>query len=187
MDTIVYLKNMLRDKQVASFTPTSIFGIKKVCDKIDFRKKNVIIEYGPGTGVFTRYLLNHLTPDSRLILIERNLDFVNILQSSFRDPRLVIYHESAENVVELLARSGTKNADYIISGIPFSFLPHPLRNNIVQKSAECLRPGGKFLAYQTFFQLDKFLKDYLELHFKKVKTEFCIRNAPPIRIFEAIK
>ena len=187
MDTIVYLKNMLRDKQVASFTPTSIFGIKKVCDKIDFRKKNVIIEYGPGTGVFTPYLLDNLTPDSTLILIERNVEFVNILQNSFRDPRLVIYHESAENVVALLARSGLKKADYIISGIPFSFLPHPLRNTIVKESAECLRPGGKFLSYQTFFQLDKFLKDYLERHFKKVKTEFCIRNAPPIRIFEAIK
>ncbi len=69
MDTIVYLKNMFRDKQVASFTPTSIFGIKKVCDKIDFNKRNVIVEYGPGTGVFTRYLLDNLTPDSKLILI----------------------------------------------------------------------------------------------------------------------
>jgi phospholipid N-methyltransferase len=187
MDTIVYLKNMLRDKQVASFTPTSVFGIKKVCDKIDFRKKNIIIEYGPGTGVFTRYLLEKLTLDSTLILIERNTEFINILENSFRDPRLVIYHESAENVVELLARSGVSKADYIISGIPFSFLPHSLRNTIVKKSAECLRTGGKFLAYQTFFQLDKFLKDYLDTYFKKVKTEFCFRNAPPIRIFEAIK
>lgn len=187
MDTIVYLKNMLRDKQVASFTPTSIFGIKKVCDKIDFEKNNVIVEYGPGTGVFTRYLLDNLTPDSTLILIERNLEFISILQNSFLDPRVIMYHESAENVVELLNRSGHSKADYIISGIPFSFLPHTLRDTIVKKSAACLKPGGKFLAYQTFFQLDKFLKDYLDIYFKKVKTEFCIRNAPPIRIFEATK
>lgn len=187
MDTIVYLKSMLRDKQVASFTPTSIFGIKKVCDKIDFSKRNVIIEYGPGTGVFTRYLLDNLTPNSKLILIERNTDFINILENSFRDPRLVIYHESAENVVELLARSQEPQADYIISGIPFSFLPHELRNTIVKKSYHCLRPKGKFLAYQTFFQMDKYLKDYLNIYFSKVHTEFCVRNAPPMRLFEAVK
>jgi len=187
MDTIVYLKNMLRDKQVASFTPTSIFGIKKVCDKIDFSKKNVIIEYGPGTGVFTRYLLDNMTADSVLILIERNTDFINILESSFRDSRLIIYHESAENVAKLLLKSRIKEADYIISGIPFSFLPPQLRDSIVQASAECLKPGGKFLAYQTFFQMDKFLKDYLDSYFKKVRTEFCIRNAPPMRLFEACK
>lgn len=187
MDTIVYLKNMLRDKQVASFTPTSIFGIKKVCDKIDFSKRNVIIEYGPGTGVFTRYLLDNLTPNSKLILIERNLDFIKILKKSFRDPRLVIYHESAEYVVELLARSQEVQADYIISGIPFSFLPQELREIIVKQSYSCLGPKGKFLAYQTFFQMDRYLKDYLNTYFKKVNTEFCVRNAPPMRLFEAVK
>lgn len=187
MDTIVYLKNMLRDKQVASFTPTSIFGIKKVCDKIDFTKRNVIIEFGPGTGVFTRYLLDNLSADSKLILIERNPDFIKILKNDFRDPRLTIYHESAENVVELLAHSKDIQADYIISGIPFSFLPHELRNVIVKKSYNSLRPGGKFLAYQTFFQMDRYLKDYLDIYFDKVHTEFCFRNAPPMRLFEAVK
>ncbi|PIQ21427.1 MAG: hypothetical protein COW65_09110, partial [Cytophagales bacterium CG18_big_fil_WC_8_21_14_2_50_42_9] len=63
MDTLVYLKTMLRDKNVASFTPTSAVGIKKVCSKINFNKRNVVIEFGPGTGVFTRYLLDHLSSD----------------------------------------------------------------------------------------------------------------------------
>lgn len=187
MDTLVYLKNMFRDKQVASFTPTSLHGIKKVCEKINFNKRNVIVEYGPGTGVFTRYLLNHLTPDSKLILIERNSDFVDILRQSFQDSRIFIFHESAENVDKLLTKCHEKQADYIISGIPFSFLPPPLRESIVQKSHACLRLNGKFLAYQTFFQMDRFLKDYLDACFKRTNTEFCLLNAPPMRIFEAIK
>jgi phospholipid N-methyltransferase len=187
MDTIVYLKNMFRDKQVASFTPTSIFGIKKVCEKINFKKRNVIIEYGPGTGVFTRYLLDHLSPDSVLILIERNDEFVNIIKKSFRDPRIFLFHESAENVDQLLALCKEDKADYILSGIPFSFLPHSLRDTIIRKSHKSLRPGGKFLAYQTFFQMDRFLKDYLDIYFEQARTEFCFRNAPPLRIFEATK
>lgn len=52
MDTITYLKNFVRDRNVASITPTSAIGVKKVCSKIDFHKPSVIVEYGPGTGVF---------------------------------------------------------------------------------------------------------------------------------------
>ena len=187
MDTIVYLKTMLRDKHVASFTPTSYFTIHKLCKKIDFSKRNVIIEYGPGTGVFTRYLLDNLTPDSTLILVERNPDFVAILESCFHDSRLIIHQTSAENIEQLLQLNGFTGADYIISGIPFSFLPDSLRKTIINKSYKCLNPGGKFLAYQTFFQLDKFLKDYLDKCFSTVQTEFCLRNVPPMRLFEAIK
>jgi phospholipid N-methyltransferase len=90
-------------------------------------------------------------------------------------------------VAELLSRSGEMKADHIISGIPFSFLPPSLRQLIVRKSYECLQKGGKFLAYQTFFQMDRYLKDYLDANFATVNTEFCFRNAPPLRIFEAIK
>jgi phospholipid N-methyltransferase len=187
MDTIVYLKNMIRDKNVASITPTSSFGIEKVCSKIDFKKRNVVVEYGPGTGVFTKYLLDHLTADSKLILIERNEDFINILNQSFQDPRLFVYHESAEHVEDLLRKSGEKKADYVISGIPFSFLPPKLRDIVVERSHACLREGGKFLAYQTFYQLDRFLKVYLNKYFRLVYTGFCLRNAPPLRVFEAVK
>jgi phospholipid N-methyltransferase len=178
---------MLRDKQVASFTPTSLFTIRKLCGRIDFSKPITIVEYGPGTGVFTHYLLNNLTPDSTLIVIERNSDFVSILESCFHDPRLHIYHDSAENVRPILQQAGLAQADYIISGIPFSFLPTSLRQTIVEESYSCLRPGGKFLAYQTFFQIDKFLKKHLNDYFTSVDTEFCFRNAPPMRLFEAIK
>jgi phospholipid N-methyltransferase len=187
MDTIVYLKSMIRDKNVASITPTSSFGIEKVCSKINFKKRNVIVEYGPGTGVFTKYLLDHMTADSKLILIERNNDFIKILRQSFQDRRLAVYHDSAENVAELLAKSGENKADYVISGIPFSFLPQELRDTVVERSYACLCEGGKFLAYQTFYQLDRFLKVYLNKYFPLVYTSYCLRNAPPLRIFEAVK
>ena len=178
---------MLRDKQVASFTPTSLFTIRKLCGKIDFSKRITIVEYGPGTGVFTHYLLSKLTPDSTLIVIERNSYFVSILESCFHDPRLHIHHDSAENVGPVLQQAGLAQADYIISGIPFSFLPTALRQTIVEESYKRLRPGGTFLAYQTFFQIDKFLKKHLDNKFSSVDTTFCFRNAPPMRLFEAIK
>ena len=187
MDAMVYLKGMLHDKQIASVMPTSSFGVKAVCSKIDFSRKNVIVEYGPGTGVFTQYLLEHLTPDSVLILIERNEIFAHILENNFNDSRLFIFYESAENIEQVVRRCWASEVDYIVSGIPFSFLPHSLRSAVVCNSHKCLRVGGKFLAYQMFFQMNHFLKNYLDLSFSEVETEVCLLNAPPLRIFEATK
>lgn len=119
MDTLVYIMNFIRDKNVASITPTSAVGIKKVCSKIDFNQNNLIVEYGPGTGVFSKYLLQKMREDSRLILIERNRNFNSILKKKISDPRVVLVHDSAENVLQTLRMCKESEADYILSGIPF--------------------------------------------------------------------
>jgi phospholipid N-methyltransferase len=80
MSTLSYVKNFISDKYIASITPTSDFGVRKVCSKIDFSRCGLIVEYGPGTGVFTKYLLQKMGPDSLLILIERNANFAGDLR-----------------------------------------------------------------------------------------------------------
>lgn len=187
MSTLVYLKNFIKDKDIASITPTSIYGVKKVCSKIDFSNCKVIVEYGPATGVFTNYLLDNMSEDARLILIEKNKIFISILKRSIKDPRVDILYESAENVFSIINNLGVKNADYIISGIPFTLIPVDVKSKIVQDTFLSLNEGGKFLAYQTFYQKNNHLKDYLEKYFNTVYDEYELRNIPPMRIYEAIK
>ena len=45
-------------------------------------------------------------------------------------------------------RIGFTRADYIISGIPFSTIPAPVREQILRKTCDVLEPGGAFLVYQ---------------------------------------
>lgn len=187
MDTLVYMLNFLKDKNVASITPTSSVGVKRVCSKIDFSRNNLIVEYGPGTGVFSKYLLEHMRDDSRLILIERNKNFKTILKAKFTDPRVMIVHESAENVLETLRSCKEAEADYIISGIPFSFLDSDLKHRILYNTHRALKPGGKFLVYQTCFQTNNHLKVHLQKYFPQVNSKYELANIPPLRTFEAIK
>ena len=84
MKTFIYLKNLVTDRYVASVTPTSRFGVDKVCNKIDFSKSDVIVEYGPGTGVFTTVLLKNMPKDSKLIAIERNQNFCRYLKKHIK-------------------------------------------------------------------------------------------------------
>jgi phospholipid N-methyltransferase len=185
--TLAYIKNLVTDRYIASVTPTSIYGVRRVCEKIDFAAPRVLVEFGPGTGVFTRYLLERTRPEARFVLIERNRNFAAILRSKFRNPRVTVINDSAENVVAILKGSGALPADYILSGIPFSFFPPELRRRIVSATYAALRAGGKFLAYQTFYQSPAHLRVPLEARFGSIRVEYEMRNIPPLAIYEAIK
>lgn len=187
MDTLIYIMNFIKDRNVASITPTSSVGVKKVCSKIDFSRNNLIVEYGPGTGVFSKYLLQNMAAESRLILIERNKNFNSILKKSLRDPRVIVVQESAENVLETLRSCKESEADYVISGIPFSFLDHTLKHKILYNTHRALKKGGKFLVYQTCFQTNNHLKVHLQQYFPTVHSKYELANIPPLRIYEAIK
>ena len=187
MSTVNYVKCFLRDKNVASITPTSPFGVKRVCKKIDFSQANVIVEYGPGAGVFTEYLLKKMRPTAHLVLIERNKDMYKCLTKEFRSERVHIFNDSVENVGALVNGQLPGKPDYIISGIPFSYFDQQTRQEIIHQTHQILAENGKFLAYQTFYQKDDHLFVHLEHFFRNVKSEFELLNIPPMRIYEAVK
>ncbi|MFW6013540.1 MAG: class I SAM-dependent methyltransferase [Candidatus Nanoarchaeia archaeon] len=182
MSTLLYVKNFLKDKDIATIAPSSSFSVKKICKKIDFSKRNVIVEYGPGDGVFTFSILKKMTPDSRLIVIEKNENFAKYLRRK-KDPRLVVIQEDAQKVGEVLEKCGEENADYVLSGIPISFFDHKGRKELMRETYSCLKPKGKFLVYQFNRKSEK----YLKRQFDRVKKDFEILNLPPLSIFEAIK
>jgi phospholipid N-methyltransferase len=99
-------------------------------------------------GGITAEVLRRMHPDAILIAIETNPDFVGYLRRTLADPRLKVVEGSAESVDEILKRFGRSRADYIISGIPFSTIPAEVRERILQKTCEVLKPRGAFLVYQ---------------------------------------
>lgn len=181
-ERINFLRSFINDKNIASVTPSSQFSVKKLCRKIDFSKDNVIVEYGPGNGVFTRYLLSKMTKRSTLIAIETNMDFVKRLKK-IKAPQLKVVHDSAENVQRILHEHGHHNADYVIAGIPFSYLEEHTKQKILYNTKQALSPRGKFLIYQFLYSLKKNLKE----EFKTIHQDFEFRNVPPLFIFEAVK
>lgn len=187
MKSLVYLKAMLSDRYVASVTPSSHFAIQSVCNKIDFSKDNLIIEYGPGTGNFTIDLLNQMSGNSQLIAVERNRNFYNILNRELNDPRLSLFNDCAGNLTRILRNNGHGCADYIISGIPFSLISAELKQKILRNTHSALKKGGKFLTYQTFYQPAGHLRNHLRNQFSSIKTEYVLRCVPPLTICEALK
>ena len=179
--TFRYIKNFIQDKNVASITPSSTFCVRRVCKHIDFTEPNIIIEYGPGTGVFTREILARQKPGSELHAVELNPDFVEELKKLTGEGYRV-HHASAAEVADRLGEEYRNKVDYIVSGIPFSFLDEATKMELLKVSKDLLKPGGKFLAYQT----SGHLKEPLTEVFGNVDTEYEVLNIPPMMIYESI-
>ena len=146
---LLFARNFFRHpRMLGSIVPSSRFLIKQLLEPINFGRARVIVEYGPGVGVITAEVLRRMRSDAVLVAIEMNPDFVSYLRGAFTDKRLRVVEGSAESVDEILHRFGYTHADYIISGIPFSTIPAPLRERILNKTRDLLEPGGAFLVYQ---------------------------------------
>jgi phospholipid N-methyltransferase len=164
---------------LGSIVPSSRFLIRQLLEPVDWAQARVIVEYGPGVGVITTEVLRRMGPDTTLIAIETNPDFVSYLRDSIKDERLHVVEGSAESVDEILRRYGQSNASYIISGIPFSTIPAPVRERILLKTCEVLKPGGSFLVYQFSSRV---LED-LQRIFRYVRRQFEPLNVLPAHLF----
>ncbi|MCY9183064.1 class I SAM-dependent methyltransferase [Bacillus halotolerans] len=167
-------------RTVGSILPSSRFLGDKMMEGIDFKKAKYIIEYGPGTGVFTKKLLEKRNPGTIILLVEQNKEFYSLLKEKFKDERnLFIVYGSAENIIEHLREYGIPYIDYVISGLPFASLPKSVSNKILLETSKILKKDGEFIT----FQYTMYKKAFIEQFFTKIDIKRELRNVPPAYVF----
>ena len=120
-----------------------------------------------------------MDPEATLVVIEMNKDFVTFLDEHLRDPRLKVVHGSAADVQCILEQLGLLQADYIISGIPFSTIPEAMRDEIARATHAALQPKGAFLVYQ----YSRRVLSSLEKVFGGVQRSFMLSSILPVWLF----
>lgn len=180
-DFTALLKNFIKDKHVATIAPSSRFALRRICNAIDFSKDIILVEYGPGTGVITKAILQRMSPKSRLIAIEKNEGLFLYLKKII-DSRLQVINGDVLNV-NILLKNFLKNkkADYVISGIPFSMYKKEDRAESIKKTRSILTKDGRFILYQ----FSPIVRRHLTGQFTNIKTSFELINIPPLFIMEA--
>jgi phospholipid N-methyltransferase len=179
-----FLRGFLKHPvMVGSIIPSSRVLIDKMLGPVDWANTRLFVEYGPGVGTFTRHVLDRLGPDATLVTIDTNPDFTSYLRKSIDDPRLVAVTGSAADVEQILAERSLGQADYVLSGLPFSTLPPGVGDAIGEATAKVIRPGGAFLVYQ----FNPKVRDFIKPYFERIERGFEWVNVPPATLFWAYR
>lgn len=178
MSAGIFLKELAKNwREVGAVAPSSRFLTDKMLSKIDFETTRLVVELGPGTGVFTKEILARLHSDGRLIAIESNETFCALLRN-IEDSRLLVVSASAE---ELSRTLGGEKADVILSGLPLASLGEEAAIRILDAVRANLLPSGVFVQFQYSLASKKLLKTF----FKEVSIDFTPANVPPAFVYVA--
>lgn len=182
MKTFEFLKIALKNyKRVGALATSSRFTIQRVLREL--KGSRFVIEYGGGTGVMTRAILNFLPPDGKLIVIEINKEFLKELRS-IRDDRLTIIEGNAVGLSECIGSLGISTIDAVVSSIPLSLMSATDREAIIKNTRNALQPGGIFIIYH---QYSLWTVPMLKKWFRRVKIEFEPLNFFPCFIIRGEK
>ena len=173
-----FLGFLRRPKAVGSVIPSSRFLEQRIVDVADLANARVVVELGPGTGGTPRALLDALPDNARLLAIELDPEFVELLKAD-ADPRLIVHQGSAESIREALRRYGLASPNAVVSGIPFSTMPDELGTRILREVWASLAPNGCFVAYQFRNRVGQLGRKL----FGKPEVELELLNAPPMRVY----
>lgn len=181
MFLLEYLKSPMK---IGAVAPSSKRLARKMAEPIDFKNCKCIVEFGPGTGVFTDEIIARKGEDIVFILIEQNQEFWAKLHQRYKFKKNVhVVHGDASDIQLYLDRYHQQKADYIISGLPFASLPKSVSQRILEAIRNVIGDSGKFITFQyTLLKKNMFLQ-----WFHLENTEYELLNFPPAFVLEMKK
>jgi ornithine lipid N-methyltransferase len=172
-----FLTQIPRGNPIASIAPSSRWLSRTTVRNIEWDRVNVLLELGAGTGPITRVMAERARPDCRLVVVERDPDFVRLLRQRFEDRSNVeVVEGDARDLTSILNDRGIDRVDHVISGLPVPSFPRDLQHALFRQVRTVLRPEG------TFNQITELAWVYWGLYrrfFDHVDFVFEPRNLPP--------
>jgi phospholipid N-methyltransferase len=186
MNTATFFLQALQNPiQLGSIMPSSGHLTKLMMGSAELDSARFVVELGPGTGVFTKRIINALPANARYLGVEQNEKFAKLLNMKFPAERTI--HGSAEQLNRFLRDTGVSQCDRIISGLPWLTFNETLQDRILQEISSALDSDGVFLtlAYSPFLYLPKGrkMKAKLQKYFGVVTKTQNVVNMPPSSIY----
>ena len=177
-DTLLFFGKFLRHgTKIASLAPSSPWLSRATVGNVDWDKARVLVELGSGTGPITKVIAERAHPDCRVIALERDHDFAEILRERFRDrPNLEVIEGDVRDLAEILVARGVERADHIISGLPVPSFPKDLQLDLFRVVKRVLAPAG---TYNQITEIPWVYQGLYRKFFDEVRFVFEPRNFPP--------
>jgi len=163
-------------RRVGAVLPTSARTVRATLDMAPVEHATCVVELGAGTGPYTRELVRRLRPDAQLLAFELDPALAGRLAAEVSDPRVRVIADSAGN---LAAHLDGRRPEVIVSGLPFTSLPGPVRQEILEAARGALAEDGVMLV----LQYSPFIQRELERRFGSVRRRLSLLNVPPAVLF----
>lgn len=177
-----FLEFLRHPMEIGSVIPSSRFLEQRILSAAAVEDAQTVVELGCGTGGTTQAILNALPSQARLLSLDVNPRFHEII-SGFPDRRLIPHLGTAADLSQVLNQYGLGKADAVISGIPFSTMDKSLGAKIVSEVSISLKDDGRFVAYQASPRV----RDLTNPLMGSGSASLELLNIPPMRVFRWCK
>jgi len=145
-DTLAFVRNFLKQPTtIGAIAPSSRALANMMVDSVDWDNAKTVIEYGPGTGVFTEQIVKRMRPETKFFAIEQSDTFA--MMTRRRVPTATVHQASVTDVVKLCQGESVDKVDAIICGLPWASFPESLQQSCFDEMLKVLRPGGVFATF----------------------------------------
>jgi phosphatidylethanolamine/phosphatidyl-N-methylethanolamine N-methyltransferase len=162
---------------MGAVTPSGKVLARAMARYVDPDGEGPVIELGPGTGPVTEALIEHGVHPSRLVLVEFNPKFCQLLSQRF--PEATVVQADAYRLRESLAMLTRHQAAAVVSGLPLMTKPLRMRLRLLREALALLKPNAPFVqfTYAVVPPIPKFNGVKVEA------SERIWRNMPPARVW----
>ncbi|MEU7837027.1 MULTISPECIES: SAM-dependent methyltransferase [unclassified Nonomuraea] len=188
-DTAMFLGQFLRaPATIGALAPSSRWLAAAVCAPVPERGEPTVVELGPGTGPFTAEIQRRLSGRGHHLAVEVNQSLAALLAERF--PTVDVANDDATELRRLLGERGLRQADVVVSGLPWAAFPEDLQRGLLGAVASTLSPAGAFTTFSYIHAVPlnsarRFRALLAERFEEVVRGRTVWRNAPPAFVFHA--
>ncbi|UVF21906.1 phospholipid methyltransferase [Microvirga terrae] len=178
-DEARFLRSWLeRPLVVGAVTPSGKILARTMASFVDPRIPGPVIELGPGTGPVTDALIRRGVAQERLVLIEYNPEFCQLLKRRF--PKATIIQGDAYDLKETLGDILKEPAAATVSSLPLFTKPMDQRLELLETAQGLMHPNAPFIQF-TYAVVPPI--PARSQHYRSRASNRIWRNLPPARVW----
>jgi phosphatidylethanolamine/phosphatidyl-N-methylethanolamine N-methyltransferase len=145
-DEVHFIRSwMQKPLSIGAVTPSGKVLARTMAQYVEPESTGPVIELGPGTGPVTEALVQHGVHPSRLVLVEYNPTFCQLLRKRF--PEATVIRGDAYKLRNALAALVRQPAAAIVSGLPLVTKPMRARLRLLSEAFGLLEAGAPFIQF----------------------------------------
>jgi phosphatidylethanolamine/phosphatidyl-N-methylethanolamine N-methyltransferase len=178
-DEVRFIRSWLEKPLVmGAVTPSGRILARTMARYVDPDVPGPVIELGPGTGPVTEALIDHGVAPERLVLVEFNPTFCQLLRQRF--PKATVIQGDAYNVSRLRAFMAHDAPAAVVSGLPLFTKPLRMRLRMFREWLELMRQEAPFVQF-TYAVVPPIPKSVSGVRIEA--SERIWMNLPPARVW----